>query len=56
MPEDMAKKLQAAFAAITGEEIAKQLPYPYTGYIAGTEEPYLVLEKMGYDLGALKKR
>lgn len=52
---ELAKKLQAAFAAITGEEIAKQLPYPYTGYIPGTDEPYMVLEKMGYDLGALKK-
>lgn len=55
MPEDMAKKLQGAFAAITGEEIAKQMPYPYTGYIPGTDEPYKVLEQMGYDLGALKK-
>lgn len=55
LPEDMAKKLQAAFAAITGEEIAKQLPYPYTGYITGTDEPYKVLEQMGYDLGALKR-
>jgi phosphonate transport system substrate-binding protein len=56
MPDDMAKKLQAAFAAITAEEIAKQMPYPYTGYIAGTDGPYEVLEKMGYDLGALKKK
>jgi phosphonate transport system substrate-binding protein len=55
MPEDMAKKLQTAFASITNEEIAKQLPYPYTGYIPGTDEPYKVLETMGYDLGALKK-
>jgi phosphonate transport system substrate-binding protein len=55
LPDDMAKKLQEAFASITTEEIAKQLPYPYTGYIPGTDEPYKVLEKMGYDLGALKK-
>lgn len=55
MDADMAKNLQAAFAAITGEEIAKQMPYPYTGYIPGTDEPYKVLETMGYDLGALKK-
>lgn len=55
LPEDMTKKLQAAFASITTEEVAKQLPYPYTGYIPGTDEPYKVLEQMGYDLGALKK-
>lgn len=56
MPTDVAKQLQAAFAAITGEEIAKQMPYPYTGYVVGTDEPYKVLEQMGYDLGALKKQ
>lgn len=55
MSEDAAKTLQAAFAAVTGEEIAKQLPYPYTGYVVSTHAPYEVLEKMGYDLGALKK-
>ena len=55
MADDMAKKLQQAFAAITNEEIAKQMPYPYTGYIAGTDAPYEILEKMGYELGALKK-
>lgn len=55
LPEDMASKLQAAFSSITNEEIAKQLPYPYTGYIPGTDAPYKVLEQMGYDLGALKK-
>lgn len=56
MDAEMAKKLQVAFASITGEEVAKQLPYPYTGYIPGTDEPYMVLEKMGYDLGALKQK
>lgn len=55
LPDDVAKKLQTAFASITNEEVAKQLPYPYTGYIPGTDEPYKVLEQMGYDLGALKK-
>lgn len=55
MPESVAKELQAAFAAITGAEIAKQMPYPYTGYLVGTDAPYKMLEDMGYDLGALKK-
>ncbi|MBM3486593.1 MAG: phosphate/phosphite/phosphonate ABC transporter substrate-binding protein [Alphaproteobacteria bacterium] len=50
-----AKKLQDAFVAISGEPIAKDLPYPYTGFVVGTHEPYAVLEKMGYDLGALKR-
>jgi len=55
LSEDMATKLQAAFASITSEEVAKQLPYPYKGYVPGTHAPYEVLEKMGYDLGVLKK-
>lgn len=55
MDAEFAKKLQAAFVAISSEEVAKQLPYPYTGYVVGTDEPYLVLEKMGVDLGVLKK-
>lgn len=55
LPEDMTRKLQQAFAEITSQEIAKQMPYPYTGYIAGTDAPYDMLEQMGYDLGALKK-
>ncbi|MGA8291316.1 MAG: PhnD/SsuA/transferrin family substrate-binding protein [Rhodoplanes sp.] len=55
LSDDMAKKLQDAFVAITNEEIAKQLPYPYTGYIVGTDAPYEMLEQMGYELGALKR-
>lgn len=50
-----AKKLQEAFVALTGDPIAKDLPYPYTGFVASTHEPYVVLETMGYALGALKK-
>lgn len=51
----MARRLQDAFVAITNEPIAKDLPYPYTGFVVGTHEPYAVLEAMGYDLGALKR-
>lgn len=51
----MAAKLQAAFVAITGDPVAKNLPYPYTGFVAANHEPYVVLETMGYALGALKK-
>jgi phosphonate transport system substrate-binding protein len=56
LPDDLARRLQDAFASITAEPVAKQLPYPYTGYVAGTDGPYEMLEKMGYDLGALKKK
>lgn len=55
MSEDMKKRLQAAFVALTSEPIAKQLPYPYTGYVAATDEPYNMLAEMGYTLGALKR-
>jgi len=50
-----AAKLQAAFAALTSDAVASQLPYPYTGYVVTSHEPYEVLEHMGYELGALKK-
>ncbi len=55
LPADMAKKLQTAFSSITGQPISKDLPYPYTGYVDGTDAPYAILEKMGYELGALKR-
>ncbi|MCD8504839.1 MAG: phosphate/phosphite/phosphonate ABC transporter substrate-binding protein [Burkholderiaceae bacterium] len=55
MSADMKKRLQDAFVAITNEAIAKQLPYPYTGYVAATDEPYNMLAEMGYTLGALKR-
>ena len=54
MSPEMAKRIQDAFTAITNEPIAKQLPYPYTGYIPATDEPYQILVKMGLELGALK--
>ncbi len=50
-----AMELQVAFIALTQDPIAKDLPYPYTGFVAATHEPYQVLETMGYALGALKK-
>ena len=33
MSAEMTKRLQDAFVAITNEPIAKQMPYPYTGYV-----------------------
>lgn len=55
MSADMKKRLQDAFVAITNEAIAKQLPYPYTGYVAATDDPYNILAEMGYTLGVLKR-
>ncbi|NWG25430.1 MAG: phosphate/phosphite/phosphonate ABC transporter substrate-binding protein [Pseudorhodoplanes sp.] len=55
LDDTTAKKLQDAFVALTGDPIAKDLPYPYTGFVAATHEPYVILETMGYALGALKK-
>jgi phosphonate transport system substrate-binding protein len=55
LDEEIAKKLQTAFAAITADPIAARLPYPYTGFVPATHEPYVVLETMGYALGALKR-
>jgi phosphonate transport system substrate-binding protein len=55
MSPEMTKRLQDAFVAITSEPIAKQMPYPYTGYVAATDEPYNMLADMGYELGALKR-
>lgn len=55
MSADMKKRLQDAFVAITNEAIAKQLPYPYTGYVAATDDPYNMLAEMGYTLGVLKR-
>jgi len=55
MGADMKNRLQEAFAALTNEPIAKQLPYPYTGYIVANDGPYNMLADMGYELGALKR-
>lgn len=55
MSAEMKKQLQDAFVAITNEAVAKQLPYPYTGYVAATDEPYNMLADMGYEVGALKR-
>lgn len=55
MSAEMKKQLQDAFVAITNEAVAKQLPYPYTGYVAATDEPYNMLAEMGYEVGALKR-
>ena len=47
--------LAIPYLLLTGDPIAAKLPYPYTGFVAATHEPYVVLETMGYALGALKQ-
>lgn len=53
LPEDLAKKLQDAFANLNATELAS-LPWPYSGFKSTTHEPYAVLEAMGRDLGVIK--
>lgn len=54
LPPEIGKRLAEAFAAFPKEEAAKSMPWPYDGFIVTTHEPYVVLEKMGRDLGVLK--
>jgi phosphonate transport system substrate-binding protein len=53
MPEELARRLQDAFASLTPKEL-ESLPWPYSGFVAVTHQPYEVLEKMGRDLNVLK--
>ncbi len=54
LPQETLKNLGAAFAAIPKDVAANSMPWPYDGYIATNHDPYVVLEKMGRDLGVLK--
>jgi len=53
MPDDIAKRLQEAFAGLNAQEVAS-LPWPYSGFVPTTHQPYEVLEKMRRDLNVLK--
>jgi phosphonate transport system substrate-binding protein len=53
LPDDVAAKLQNAFATLSKAEL-ETLPWPYSGFVATTHQPYEVLEKMGRDLNVLK--
>ncbi|MGL5116607.1 MAG: phosphate/phosphite/phosphonate ABC transporter substrate-binding protein [Beijerinckiaceae bacterium] len=53
LPDDLANKLQEAFASLTPTEL-ESLPWPYSGFVKTTHQPYEVLEKMGRDLNVLK--
>ena len=51
---ELARKLQAALAGLPEAKAKELLPWPYTGFVPTTHEPYAVLEKMGRDVGVLK--
>ena len=53
MPEDLAMALQAAFTELSDAE-RELLPWPYTGFLPTSHEPYEALEQMGRDLGVLR--
>ena len=53
LPQARAEALGAALAGLSDEE-KKLLPWPYTGFVPATHQPYEGLEKMGRDLGAIR--
>lgn len=55
LPADLSRRLQAAFAGLSDSERG-MLPWPYSGFVAATHEPYEILERMGRDLGVLKEQ
>lgn len=50
----LAARLQAALAAIPESKAKEMLPWPYTGFVPTTHEPYAKLETMGREVGVLK--
>ena len=52
-PQDRAAALGVALAGLSDDE-KKLLPWPYTGFVPATHQPYEGLEKMGRDLGAIR--
>lgn len=50
----LAARLQAALASIPEEQARQMLPWPYTGFVPTTHEPYVKLETMGREVGVLK--
>jgi len=50
----LAQRLQTALAAIPEAQAREMLPWPYTGFVPTTHEPYAKLEAMGREVGVLK--
>ena len=53
MPADLAAALQTVFTELSATE-RELLPWPYTGFLPTSHEPYEALEQMGRDLGVLR--
>ena len=53
LDDALAAKLQATLTDLSDAD-KKLLPWPYTGFVPGTYEPYRVLEQMGRELGVIK--
>jgi phosphonate transport system substrate-binding protein len=53
MDQETAARIGSVFASLTPADL-ESLPWPYTGFVAATHEPYLGLERMGRDLGVLR--
>lgn len=51
---ELTKRLQAALAGIPEARAKEMMPWPYSGFVPTTHEPYAVLERMGRDVGVLK--
>jgi phosphonate transport system substrate-binding protein len=50
----LAARLQTALASIPVAKAKEMLPWPYTGFVPTTHEPYAKLETMGREVGVLK--
>jgi phosphonate transport system substrate-binding protein len=50
----LAARLQAALASIPEAKAKEMLPWPYSGFVSTTHEPYAKLEMMGREVGVLK--
>jgi phosphonate transport system substrate-binding protein len=51
---ELARRLQEALAAIPEARAREMMPWPYTGFVPTTHEPYAKLEAMGREVGVLK--
>ena len=51
---ELASRLQSALASIPEAQAREMLPWPYTGFVPTSHEPYAKLEAMGREVGVLK--
>lgn len=54
MDPELAQRFQSALAAIPQAQAREMMPWPYSGFVATSHEPYAKLETMGRDVGVLK--